>query len=350
VYRGSGPYGALASFYAGGDAVLLAPLGDRMYMINDDGLVYRLNDADAAFEAHYTPLREFSPRWAGAFRGSLVVAGRHVDGSLHFYRLPPYAGTEPTYLHELAYLHNATGMYRTGGVMFTLHNDDLYFSPGYYTRPTALKAFDLYRFTGSRIDRIANALTMGAGNPATWGLLSWQGELLFAAPQGAGNPNVQILVGNRFQPFLQSSTIDVTTPTVPIVAVANGSVLLTGIVGANQGIYHAGTGSFQDGYLVTSYLDMGHPGRKKRLHRLTLYVDDATAATTLTLAYRIDDTDAYTTAATATAALASLSAELTASAVEFYRLQVKASLADSSVTAQDIKIVALSCHYSVGDG
>ena len=50
VYRGASYTSGLTDFYATADAVCLAPLGGRMYMASTYGKIWRLNDANTAFE------------------------------------------------------------------------------------------------------------------------------------------------------------------------------------------------------------------------------------------------------------------------------------------------------------
>jgi len=124
--------------------------------------------------------------------------------------------------------------------------------------------------------------------------------------------------------------------------------VVTGKAADTEGIYHLPTsGSLQDGYLITSRLDMDCPGRQKRLLRLTVLLDGAAVDFDVIIKYRTDDTAAWTTAVTSDDTTR-VTVDIT-TAVTFYTLQVRVDLDDDTGNDEDIRIGAVSVLYSVPD-
>jgi hypothetical protein len=96
VYRGSAYDSALAAFYSTADAQLLAPYGDRMYMATEAGDILRLNDADTAFEAHYTPVGDLDIRYLCGYRNYLYAVSQDLDGTLYILRIDSASADTPT--------------------------------------------------------------------------------------------------------------------------------------------------------------------------------------------------------------------------------------------------------------
>jgi hypothetical protein len=231
------------------------------------------------------------------------------------------------------------------GCLFTNHEGEIYFSPGAYSLPNGSAALDVYRFAGNSIDKVAH-IPDALASPAARGLTSWRGELLYYEPY-SGDPNVRIMIGDRFYSFLPDTAANPYTATSnPIVASLAGELVITGDVSGTEGIHRAGSGAYADGYAVSSWLDMGHPGQEKRLQRITVHLDTATANTAITLKYRTNGGTSWTQAATQTGATPYLIADNIG--VDFYTLQIRADLADTSTTTQ-IKILSWSVHYTIGE-
>jgi hypothetical protein len=183
-------------------------------------------------------------------------------------------------------------------------------------------------------------------SPAARGLTSWRGELLYYEPY-SGDPNVRLMVGDRFYSFLpDTASIPYTATTNPIVASLAGELIITGDVSGTEGIHHAGSSAYADGYAVSSWLHCDHPGQEKRLQRIAVHLDTATANTSITLKYRVNGATSWTQAATQTQATTYLVADNIG--VDFYTLQIRVDLADTSTTTQ-IKILAWSVHYTIGE-
>jgi len=344
VYRGSSYTSTLSDFYATADARCLAPFGGRMYMASTYGKIWRLNDADNAFETHYDSIANFYPLYMTAFRGYLLIVGEQDDGTIHFYRLSQSAsGSNPNVLQELAKISATLTDYGTYGCLFALHNDQLYFSPGPYTNPDSTKVLDIYTFNGSQVKRIAQ-LPASTASPAAAGLVHWRGELIFYAPASSGTQNYKMLLGNQFVDAVPG-TINVTG--LSAIAANLGNELVTvGLDGSsNEGIHHAGGSDLQDGHLITARLDMDHPGFQKRLDRIVVLLNGAATDFKIVIKYRTDDTSSWTTTATANNTRRALADNLS---THFYTLQLRIELDDDTGAGnQDIRILAVSVIYSI---
>jgi len=341
VYRGSSYTSALSDFYSDPEAVCLAVLGGRAYMATTYGEIWRLNDANNAFEIHYDSVANFYPLFMTAFRGYLLIVGVQDNGAIHFYRLSQSAsGSNPNVLQEVAKISGTLTDYATHGCLFALHNDQLYFSPGPYTNPDATKVLDIYSFNGSQIKRIAQ-LPASTASPAAAGLVHWRGELIFYAPASSGTQNYKMLVGNQFVDAVPG-TINVTGLSA-IAANLGNELVTTGLDGSsNEGIHHAGAAALQNGYIISSRLDMGSPTTLKRLETITALLDNRAPDFKILLRYRTDDTATWTTATTANNTRRAHVANL---GVEFHQLQLRIQLADDTGTDEDIRITAISVTY-----
>lgn len=342
VYRGGNYTGGLTDFYSTADAICLAPFGGRVYLATTYGKIWRLNDADNAFETHYDSVANFYPLFMTAFRGYLLIVAVQDTGAIHFYRLSQSAsGSNPNVLQELAKTPGTLTDYGTHGCLFALHNDQLYFSPGPYTNPDATKVLDIYSFNGSQIKRIAQ-LPAATASPNAAGLVHWRGELIFYAPASSGTQNYKMLIGNQFVDAVPG-TINVTGLSA-LAANLGNELVTTGLDGSsNEGIHHAGAANLQDGYLLSSWLDLGSPGALKRLESITVLLTGKKADFKVLLKYRTDDNTGWTTAATGNNTRRPHVANL---GVEFYQLQLRIDLDDdSSPGDEDIRITAISASY-----
>ncbi len=99
-----------------------------------------------------------------------------------------------------------------------------------------------------------------------------------------------------------------------------------------------------DGYLITSRLDMGRPGKEKRLSRIVVFLSANVASFACKIEYRVNDTAAWTTGGTSTNTQRAIVDSLSTS---FYALQLKITLDDDSGNNEDIRIEGLSVIYSV---
>ncbi len=340
VYRVNGYSAAMAQFYAGSDAHMLIPYGGRMYMITAAGNIYRLNDADNAFESVLNPVAAFDPLWAGPFRGYLCVVGQHSDGRVAIYRV-----SLPTtsVLHESGLL-SPLSSYVSYGLLYALHDDKLFFSPGPYIDASGVAVTQFWTWNGSSVERLTEL--WDTGQHETIGLMTWRGELIYYSLEDGVGPVFKVLVGNHFVDFAPGGLVF--NGMNALAAGLGTEIVVTGNPGGQEGIYHLPTsGSLQDGYLITSRLDMGHPGRQKRLLRVTVLLDGAADDFLVPVSYRIDDTAAWTLAVTGEdTQRVSVDIE---TAVTFYTVQLKVALDDDTGNDEDIKIAAVSIVYSIPD-
>jgi len=338
VFRGNSYISAMgAAFYSGTDAWSLAPMGDRMYMVTSSltlgGMVYRLNDADSAFELYFDPIGVVDFLFMAAFRGYMAIVAQRDDGTIDIYRLPD---SNPA-LHHIAQLPAETNDFKYYGSPFAVHNDRIYLCPGRYTNPDGTHVVDVYEFNGSTLRRIAR-LPSEAASPDSFGLLNWMGELVYyeiTSPGATATFAIKILTDDKFDNFAPVSTTSLSG--VNAAAFAVGAHLIITTRDTEEGIQHH-TG-LQDGYVITAWLDMGTPGQLKVLEQITCLLDARATDFKVLLKYRTDDNAAWTTAVTANNTRRATVSNLS---VEFYQLQLRIDLDDDSGGDQDIRINSIS--------
>lgn len=342
VYRVSGYTNTLNSFYATSDADLLAFGHDRVWMITQDGTIYRLNDADGAFEEYLDPVVNFEALYAMPYRGYMAVVGQHRAGRVSVYRVAP---TGATSLQEIASIELASPNPPTTGSLFALHDDRIFFSPGPRLEPDNTWTTDVYAFNGSQLKRVSQIRSSGAAT-ASVGLLTWRGLLIYYNLQGNVEQEFKMLVGSHFIDFAPAATMNCSSMTPFAVAVATELIATAQDGSSNLGIHYMGDDTFSDGYLVTSRLDMHHPGVEKRLLRVTVMLDDLADGFKINIKYRVNDETSWTTAESALNN--SRRAVADGLSVSFYTLQLQVELDDDTGNDEDIRIVAVSIIYSIG--
>lgn len=346
VYRGSDYTAGLASFYATSDALLLAPSGDRMYMVTTGGTVYRLNDADNAFEAHYTPIGALDVQALIPYRGYLALFARGDDGTLYIYRLPDRGTITPHNLAQIGKVEFATGDIPTYGLLFAAFDDKIYFSPGRVKAlPNTHKTvMEIFEFNGSQINRIAQ-ITNSPYTHETVGLIPWREQLIFYALNDGGLlQDIKILVGDFFTDFTGFVTA-AKADYIPLIASLNGELIITGYASSTEYIYHAGYHTkLADGYVVSSRIDMGNPGKEKRLESITALLNDHNTDFKIVIKYRVNDATSWTTASTANGTRRANISDL---GVSFYTLQLRIDLDDNTTNGrEDNRIEAISVRYT----
>ncbi len=325
------------TFYSATNAVIIVPVAGRMFMLDENGDIFRQNDAGTAFESHFAPVEEYSPLYAAPFRGSLIVVGKLNDGRIKIYRL---------------HLPQASDMYEVGeippespnapgGCSFAVYDDHLYLTPGPHPIPNGTNATDVYRFNGSQIEKVAR-IEDTALSPAVSGFLVWRGELVFYELLSTTTPDFRMLHGQQFVSFAPGTSISLSGIT-PMAEVVGGEMIVTGVDNTTQGLHRAGIADFQDGYLVTSRYDFGSPHKQKRLEAITVDLDGKATNFNIIIKYRTDDTTSWTTATTATN---TRRAHIGSLGVSFYTLQVRVDLDDNSGNDYDIRINALTITYT----
>jgi hypothetical protein len=338
VYYGSSYTSTLASTYAGGDAHILLPVADRLFMISTAGVVTRFTNP--GFQTFYTfyPATPLDVIHVLAYHGYLMVFARGNDGSHFVHRLGDY---KPTALHQITAMPYTTGEYTTYDSMFALHNDKVYFSPGLYTAVDQVtKTIDIYSFNGASVDHVSRIGPI-TSMPTAMGLVEWRNQLLFYALVD-GEQQFKILINDRdFTDFAPNTAILLTGGDAYS---AGGELGMTIESGGNDGItYLVGSGGST---LTTSYLDLGHPGILKNVIHITAILDDSMASFNVKLEYRTDDTAGWTTAINTSQTKHVQSAAIN---VEFYRIQIKITYDDQTVAGgQDVRLQSLSMVYNIG--
>lgn len=342
VYRGTSYTAGLAEFDASTDHQILVPVDEDMYNIRDDGVIEKTSSDKSQFSTYYTPDHPINIIFFTAFRSYGLGIARHPQGFLDFYQIN--LAVSERYYNHITQLP-VTGTLPAYGKLFTLHNDTLYFSPGYYNTPGGEIGLDIYSFNGSRISheyKIIHAVNAGgSGFPASAGLISWRHNLIYYALEGTSQ-TFKILRGSTFVEFPSLAATAIATG----IAVNVGGYLLTTADDTNEGIHYLQDAVMADAYLVTSRLDMGFPGKQKRLNRITVLLSAAATDFKIILKYRTDDTAAYTTAATVNG---SQRASIDLTGVTFYALQLRIDLDDDSGTNANIKIDSISVTYTIAE-
>ena len=335
----STPISAVWTGSGGETARCLAAYGDTVYLVTSAGRVLRANAALTGFDSYYDPAPGLDVRFAAPFHQYLALVARHDGGQIAIYRLPD---NHPIALHQVAELQ-ATAVEPaatpyTDGCSFLAHGDRIYLLSGWYGTHN-----DLYAFDGSTVTHVAHLSGLPARTATrTAGLLSWRNELLWYAFASADSSHsIQMRVGDGWIDFCPI-TAGVSSYTA--VYSLGGRLLVVGKGGAAEGFY--GASGLQDGYLETSWLDFGQPGRYKRLDRLTALADGAHASFTLRLKYRVDGASAWTTAASA-ANSRRVSAD--PADVRFHTLQVRVELDDDSGANLDYALEAVSVVYTIDE-
>jgi hypothetical protein len=321
------------------DARILVPFGARMYMLTSKGVVWRLNDTATAFESYLDPAEDFEPVYATPFKGYLLVVALHTDGRFSLYRVNiPTA----TYFHELATIYNARVNMPDAGLMFAVHEDTFYFSPGPQDG-TGEHTLEVFAYDGTVLRKFCEFTVDVAVGTGTAGFLNWQNKLIYYVMTGS-TARFYALTGDNFTSYAPATMTFGSLSINPIAKGLNDAILVTAHNATpTQGIYYATLDTLQDGYVETARMDFDHPGRQKRLERLTVITDAAAADFDVIIKYRTDDNASWTTAKTQDSTQIVSVGSL---GVDFYTLQVRIELDDDTGNNEDIAIEALSVIYT----
>ncbi len=334
------PMTLLWSGSGGESAQLLCPYADQLFLITNGGRVLRLNAAGTGFEAYHTPRVGLDVRYACAFHQYVLLVSRTQGGQLALLRLPD---VNPVILHEPGRLEVACGNEAaaspfTDGCPFAVHDNALYFTSGYYAQSGVV---DVYRFDGHNVERVSQLVDLPTlAETRSAGLLVWRGELLyFTVHRTSGAHVLRMRVGDGWVDFCPASF---TASDYSCFYSLAGALCSPARSGSTEGFVH--TSGRQNGYVETARLHLHQPGRLKRLDRLAALVSGAHAGFTVTLKYRADDAADWVTAGSGSNARR-VSAEVRG--VEFYTLQVRVEVADSSGGELDYALEDVSVVYSV---
>lgn len=341
VYSGSSYTGALTVFNANTWHHILESIDERLYSCSNAGRIDRTSHDNSVFDTYDAPKNDMgTPQLFAGYRGYGLLITQDANGLIRFIRVP--LDTNTRYFQEITSLREY-GVLPSYGSLFCLHEDEVFFSPGYYTRMGSENALNVYSFNGSRAQHVAEIRhdpnAGGSGFPASAGLLSWRGELLYYALEGTSQI-FKVLRGSEFTEF---PALAATASTNPFAGVYGGHLVATAD-DTNEGIHYLQDSAASDGYVITSRLDMGHPGKEKRLSRIVVWLSAAAASFGTKIEYRTDDTAGWTNAGTDSNTQRALADALTDS---FYALQLKITLDDDTGNSEDIRIEDLSVIYSV---
>jgi len=338
VYKGTFYNQAHSELYGTADAWMLVRASAELFMVTTEGKVYKLADDQASFEIYATPEEYLVPLAAYPYRGYLMVLGQLETGDIGIYRV-----SIPTHtaFHELTRLYAPIDHYAWSSAISALHGDVIYFSPGPRTVPDGTYVVDVYAFNGSRVEKVAEVPGAALYSQAQ-GLLSWNGELVYWSLFET-TARFKVLTGDAFTEFAPSSAMNA-TGFAALAGVLAGELVVTGVnVEDVQGVKYAGVDTFQDGYVVSSRLDMGHPGTQKVLHRLTVLLDEATADFKVVVKYRVNDATSWTTATTGNNTKRVTTDDM---GVSFYTLEIRIDLDDDSGKDVAVRILGMSAVYS----
>lgn len=343
IYRGTDYTAALASFYASSDAQVLAPMNDRLYGGTDTATVLRLR-SDSTMGDYHDPVGELNPVYLTPFRQYLTVVSEGDDVTIDIFRLPDYAAHG---LHQLGRLPSP-GILSNTASPFALYDDRIWMLTGRQAESGSTTRIDVYAFDGHRIRHVAWADGLPAlTDPDAVGLFTHHNRLILYNLDctTASGHTFLTLVGDGFADYAPLASVGGSALMTPF-ATGLGDYMICTAYGTPHDVYYARRDSLQDGYVELSRLDMGHPGLKKRLARLTVVLDGAATNFDVILKYRVDDASAWTTAKTQDNTRIVIADDL---AVEFYLLQIRIDLDDDTGNDEDIGIAAVSAVYSVNE-
>lgn len=335
---------------AGESARLLCVYGDRIYMANNAGKIYKLNATDDGMDAFYTPRASLDIRYMTPFHQYLALITRDDDGWIHVLRLPD---VNPYVIHDVAHIQSASGAYLyntpfTDGSLFATIRDEIYFTSGWYV-PDTDTVLDVYAFDGTQIRRVTQIRDLPTvDNIRSAGLLPWRNELLFWYVRTDSTAQMlRLLYGGGH--------VDMLPATMPhsnysAAYSLGGELVIVAKDSGNtdEGFYHTSSTHLYDATYQSSRFDAGHPGRQKRLEQITVLMDQEESDTNITIKYRIDDATAWTTALADSSGTRLHHAK--AIAIDFYTIQIQVLIADEAGAFRNYAIEAISVIYSVDEG
>jgi len=342
VYRGTTYAAALAEYDASTNHRILIAVDEDVYVVKDNGTIEKTNSDATAFNTYVDAKHDYNIRALIPFRSYALVIARHPTGSLDFYRLE--LGVSTRYFNQITSLH-VGGTEPSYGSLYTIHDDHVYFSPGYLNATGSQIMLPIYQFNGSWIEHVTNIQhdpnTGGSGFPTGAGLLSWRGKLIYYALEGTS----QIFKALHGDKFIDYPALTATATSTPIAANAGGT-LVTVADDTNEGVHYLQDSTMADADLITSWYDMDSPGKEKRLEAFTVVLSDKATSFTIRPYYRLNPGDSWTALTTATNDHLATDTDL---GISFYTIQFKVTLDDDTGNNEDIRIESISAIYAMGD-
>jgi len=354
VYRSLNYAAAATEFHPNQDGHILTLYGDRVMLADNGGRLYIMNHT-AQLETMWYSVTGLDIRYLTPFRAYLIAFNRGHDGHMHILKTfanPTYAAYmasalagDPTLvstinpdLTEVA-LVPASGSLPTIGSLFTIHNDDIYFCPGRARNRTLI-----YRFNGSQAD-LVDEIPWALSTLNTEGLLTCEDQMIYYALNHIVS-YFKVWMGEGFTTWTDE-TFNVASDFTPIVAALGPYVVVVCQDGTTPGFRYTTTAYDPDAVLVTSHMDMGYPGRQKRLNRVTVLFNDAASVTAkCKVDYTLDQGANWTQLQAA--ASGAIRVEPT-KPIHFYTLQLRLTFTDTGTHTANIAPEAISITYSIAD-
>jgi hypothetical protein len=286
------------------------------------------------------------------FRGYLLIAGLHADGTMILYQLTP--NNDLRLLYQFASTNYTDGGYVSGDTMLeghahAIYHGDVYFIDRTYTTTENDDiAINVYRWDGGEVELIERLVIDGAA-PVSAGLVTWQHDtLIFYALREGSSPthNFYTLVGEHFIP-LNSITDSGTVADVSL-DVIGAQLIFNRLVNATATFNVLGPGPvsaadyFGAASLETGRLDFD-TAQQKLLHAIIVNLNSDDHA--VTIKYRLDNTDSDTAWTTATSGTGQRVAA-TDIKQAFYTLQVRVEVEATASTVDSYALESISFIYT----
>ena len=345
VYRGTDYTAAFDVFNANTTHTVIAAIDDRVYAAKSTGAVTRTSFDIATMDTYVTPDHPLDIRAMIPYRSNLLIICRASHGGLNFYVLDVNSATR--FFNQQS--SQLVGGSEPGiGSLYCLHHDQVFFSPGFHTRPGGQIVCPIYAYNYQPeilhfVDVEHAPNTGGSSYPTSAGLVSWRGKLIYYALEGTVQTFKEIDIKNK--QVLDLPSLTATAPTTPIVANCGGYLVATAD-NTNEGIHYLQDTVLSDGVYESSWMDMGHPARAKRLSKVTVVLSDKIADFQVVVKYRIQDETSWTTLDTQANTTLFSKADL---GIHYYLIQFQITLDDNTGANQDIRIDAISAIYSLSD-
>jgi hypothetical protein len=325
---------------------VLAAIDDRVYSGKSDGGIERTAADLASTTSYVVPDHPMDIRAMFPYRSNLLVICRASHGGLDFYTLDVNADTR-FFNQQSSQLLG--GIEPSIGCLYTLHHDQVFFSPGFYTRPGGQVVCPIYAYNYNPeilhfVDVEHDPNTGGSGVPTSAGLISWRGKLLYYALEGTVQTFKEIDIVNK--QVLDFPSLSATAPTTPIAANCGGYLVATAD-DTYEGVHYMQDTDLDDAVYVSSWMDMGHPARQKRLEKITVVLSDKAASFQTVVKYRKEDETSWSTIDTQANTTLFAKGD---QGIHFYLIQFQITLDDNTGNDEDIRIDAISAIYSLGDG
>ena len=341
VYKSANYNTTATVMHANQDGQAITVVGERPMMATTSGELYMLNRSNVFMKMWYVATG-FTVRYMLPMDGQLMMFCQRDDGGTQIVRMP----TDPAYSK---YIYDAitedaslvdtvipdpahivtipgTGDHSTYGCLYVEHQGDIFFSAG----RAKTKTF-IYRFNGSRVE-LADEIPYTIPSAQCDGLVTWQDQLFFHSID-TGINYLRVWMGEGFT-FLTNKTFTLGSSLNTCVATPGPTLAVADNPGGVEGIYYLTTNINPDATLVTCHLDLGHPGRLKRLNRVVITFNDCDS-TTATCRTRYTKNQATSLGTLKAAAVCSSPHIIEPSThIDFYTLQLELTFADPISTDQ----------------